>query len=330
MKILVTLEDYTINKEFKIARMMKRIFSSYGIEVKVDVDYEKPLRRLVLEFEGDVGDEVLEILRSIPEVSRIILIFFERLPFDLDLIKLKCLEVLSFLRDRYGSGTFKVEVKKISDEFDVSSMDLRRTIGSYINANLDLKVNVRNPEYVLYVQIGRCGVLIGGALSRFYRKQRKSIPFDFFNSFVIVFENPKTVYEIMDMLRLCASLNVELRIVGGSEDKIRRALDSIGGVAKSVKLKLYSNLDEALGDIYPIGFSVSGVFNEDDLIKIVKERGDVKFGFLIGNEYEGLSIEARHKVKYLIRLGPPSAFSMRSSTVAAYILGLIAGVLMKG
>jgi len=328
VKFLVTLEDYTINKEFKVARILKKLFKSSKIDVEVNVDYEKPIRRLILSSEGDM-DKILNVLRLMPEVSRIIPIFFEQLPYDLNLVKLKSLEAISYLKNRYGSGTFKVEVKKLSDEFKVSSLGICRDVGSYVKENLGLNVDVKNPDFILYIQFGRSGVLIGATLNRFYRKLRRTIPLNFFSDFIIIFENPKTTYEIMDMLRLCASLNVELRIVGGRRDKIERALENVGGVARGVKLKLFSNIDEALEDVYPIGFSFSGVFNECDLISIIKGNLGVKFGFLIGNEYEGLSIEARHKVKYLIRLGPPSTFSMRSSTAAAYILGLIAGLLMK-
>lgn len=69
----------------------------------------------------------------------------------------------------------------------------------------------------------------------------------------MVFENPRAAYEIMGILRLCASMNVGLRIVNGREYEIRRAMKIIGGIAGGVRLKTYPDLDEALRNVYPLG-----------------------------------------------------------------------------
>jgi len=327
VKILVTLEDYTSGKEHKIAKILESALNNAGIKAEVEFDREKPLKRLMVKFEGDLL-RALEVLRGIPEVSRLIPIFYERLPPSIELATLKSIEALRKLIGRYGSGTFKIEVKKIDDasfRIGESSVELCRIIGFEISRNLALRVDVKDPDYVVYIQFGSSGMAIGVSLGRFYRKFRKHLPSNFFQKYVIVFEKPKTAYEIMDMLRLCAALNVELRIVGARRDKVDKALRAIGGVADQVKLKIYDNLIEALKDLYPIGFSVSASLNEEDFLKVAFSRED-KLGILIGNEFEGLSIEARHAAKGLFRLGPRTQFSMRSSTAAAYILGLLASV----
>ncbi|RLE49808.1 MAG: hypothetical protein DRJ21_02145, partial [Candidatus Methanomethylicota archaeon] len=180
----------------------------------------------------------------------------------------------------------------------------------------------------VYIQLSKGGVDIGVTLGKLYRKERKSLPLNFFSNYIVVFENPKTVYELMDMLRLCASMNIELRIVNVNRNKFERAINAIGGLGKKVNYRIYDKIDDAIKDLIPIGFSSSAILNEEDFIKfILKAEG--KIGLLIGNEFEGLSIEARHKAKILIRLGPKTGFSMRSSTATAYVLGLIASLYLS-
>ncbi|RLF98555.1 MAG: hypothetical protein DRN49_05705 [Thaumarchaeota archaeon] len=326
MKILVKLEDYTGGKELIVAEILKSRLAELGFDCEVFLDSLEPRKRLAIIFHGNPF-ELCRHVRDLPEVTRVIPLFYEHLPLNLNLIGVRAAEALSMVVRQFGAGTFKVEVKKIGEPsgIELSSLELCRVIGGELVNRLGLKVDVRDPKYVVYVQLSGSGADIGVTLGEYYLKRRKSISLNVFDRYVIVFEKPKTVYEIMDMIRLCASMNVELRIISARRDKIERALRSIGGAAGRVKLGIYDELDSAISDLTPIGFSSSAVLNEEDFIKLIGEV-DGRIGLLIGNEYEGLSIEARHRVRALIRLGPKTGFSMRSSTAAAYVLGLIAAL----
>ena len=327
MKILATLEDYTSGKELKVAKILRDALYKVGVKAKVGVDPEKPMKRLIVQFEGDLLT-ALRALRDVPEVSKLIPIFFENLPPNIELASSYSVKALGHLIAMCGPGTFKVEVKKIDDALlpiKEGSLELCRIIGSEIASKLNLKVDVKNPDYIVYVQFSKSGLTIGASITRFYKKYRKHLPSGLFSKYVIIFEKPRTTYEIMDMLRLCAAMNVELRIVGARKDKVDKALNAIGGVAKQIKLKIYEQLDDAVRDVCVFGFSRSATLNEEDFLKAASSCVG-RVGILIGNEYEGLSIEARHSAEKLFRLGPQTQFSMRSSTAAAYILGLLASL----
>ena len=183
--------------------------------------------------------------------------------------------------------------------------------------------SMERPELVIYLQLGRRGALIGITNFEGFLKPRKRLPEDWYQDYVIIFERPSLKAELMDMIRLCASLNVELRVISDDEDIIKGALRDIGGPGSKVRMKVYRELEQALEGLLVIGLTRYAELNEEDLIELLRRCSGSRVGFLIGNEYEGLSLRARALSHYLVRLGPETGLSMRSSTAASYVLGLV-------
>ena len=107
----------------------------------------------------------------------------------------------------------------------------------------------------------------------------------------------------------------------GNRKAIEEAIAEIGGPGRKVRLRCFDSLDDALSDIeLAIGLTRYASMNELDMVRVLRNfKG--RIAVMVGNEYKGLSIEARRKAKYLVRLGPEVGFSMRSSVALAYFLG---------
>lgn len=75
---------------------------------------------------------------------------------DLELIKKTTYECVKDLNYK----TFKVETKRKNKLFDLSSIEISRTVGGYVNTYSDLNVDIHNPELVINLEIRNKETLI--------------------------------------------------------------------------------------------------------------------------------------------------------------------------
>jgi len=321
--VLVTLEAFAKGKEEYVAKTIEEYLKEKGLRVQVEKDWESPSGRLLVKVSDSALWRVCELLRSRHEISHIIPFQALNLQYDVNVIGERAAQLLEELMRSMGRGSFMVITKKIHGRarVDKSSPEISREVGAVIKSRLDVPVDLEKPDYVVYVQIGS-RIALGVAPSRIVFKERRALPKEFFRDVVIVFERPKMKYEIMDMIRLCAALNVELRIVGDENvrKKVSEVLNIMKGAGMRANVIVYDELDDALRGLVPVALTRYGELNEEDLLKM-KLKG--RIGLMIGNEYEGLSLKARERARYRIRLGPEVGLSMRGSTAAAYVLGFL-------
>ncbi len=323
-EILLLLQHFTLGKERKVAYLIEKDLEEKGIKCRVIPDVAKPVRRLRVYVEPHFLWRSLKTIRQAPEVSRIILVLRDNVKLNLDdICRIFISELRKFL---WGSHkiSFKVEVKKIKDKIPgnvPSSLEIASYIGERIREGLKLDVNLKDPDIILYFQIKGDRCLLGLGVRGIYAFKMRAIDKDLYRNLVVVFENPVLKYEILDMIRTCVCFDLELRIVRGNRKAIEEAIVEIGGPGKKVRLKYFDSLDDALSDVeLAIGLTRYAGINELDIVRILRNfKG--RIAVMVGNEYEGLSIEARRKARYLVRLGPEVGFSMRSSVALAYFLG---------
>jgi len=67
---------------------------------------------------------------------------------NLEEIKNKVLEIL-----RNFKGSFKIETKRVYKKFPLNSLEINREVGKFVEENLKLKVDVKNPNKIVYIEI---------------------------------------------------------------------------------------------------------------------------------------------------------------------------------
>ncbi len=98
--------------------------------------------RIVLESDNPRIEYILEKTPGI----RYFALAIETEP-DIDAIKKAAIEVAP------NSGTFRVETKRSFKEFYLNSMEINRIVGEEILKNKNLKVNLKNPEKTVYIEV---------------------------------------------------------------------------------------------------------------------------------------------------------------------------------
>lgn len=115
---------------------------SHFENVKVVSNYN----RILIELNSHSGQEVLAKVKPVFGISSLSLgVKTEK---DLDLIAETTLELM---KDK--SGTFKVDTKRRDKLFGVSSDNINRFVAGHLLRNTDLKVNVREPETLIKIEI---------------------------------------------------------------------------------------------------------------------------------------------------------------------------------
>ncbi len=323
MLLLITLEPYAKMES------IKEILRNFNY--KYDVIFELSRKgKYLLKIESDDLDNVISCLRSINEISHIVIIedILDTLSVD-DLIN-RCRALLSKLTSTYGSGTFKVVVKRMFKKYPLTSIELARIIGQELSkyANPELE----RPKFIIYLEIHESRCLIGYSLQDIYFKIRKTIPKNWIDRIIGIVEYPRTVYEVMDLIQLSHALNVELRIIVKRDHIIRKAFEKLNLDESKVKVRTYQDLESALKGIdYLVALTQYAIFNEEKLIEITEEvytSGKV-LGFILGNEIDDVSLKARRMSNIEIRLGPQTGHPMRTSIALTYAIAIVVGTLVR-
>ena len=121
-----------------------------GLEVNIKAD----LSRMYIETTSKDLEKVITLLRQVFGIHSIVI--SERVNTNDEEIQAKVLEVVKNKK----FNTFKVETKRSDKTFPIPSLEYSRKIGGLILKNMSCKVDVHNPELLLYIEIRSEGTFI--------------------------------------------------------------------------------------------------------------------------------------------------------------------------
>lgn len=157
-RILVRYGDLTLkgkNKRVFIERVNNLVRQKVNND---NVKYEKNHDRLYIVLNGEDHIEVIKGLDKVSGLSSYSLV--SKVESDMEKIKERALEVVRGELDG-KEVTFKVESKRADKLFPIGSPDISKQVASYVLRNTELlKVQVRNPELTLRVEVRTDGAYI--------------------------------------------------------------------------------------------------------------------------------------------------------------------------
>ncbi len=299
-KLLLLLEPFARECRDSIERIA-RVVEDHGLRLVVEVE---DLRRAI--------DEILEL----GYVSRAIAIVDE-LPRDVDIdtIVEACKRAAEIC---FGGKDFRVEVRRWDKTFPITSIELARAIARDLE-KLGLSPRVRAVN-TLFIGIDSTKIYIG-CLYPWTRKERSYIPREAVSQFVAVVERVQTPYEVMDLIQLSRALGgLELRLVQPRREAVEEALKALG-IEMPSHVKIVESYSEALEGVdIVVVLTPYARQNEAKLVELLC-RSSGRVAFVLGNEYEDVSIELRSR-GIEIRLGPKSEMPMRTAVALSYALGI--------
>ncbi|MDD2477976.1 MAG: tRNA uracil 4-sulfurtransferase ThiI [archaeon] len=134
--------------EQKLINYIRRVLKEDLILIK------KRYGSFYCKFKKGSKDRVEELLKKIPGIAH----FSFAVLSTLDLEKIKKVS-LDFIKEK-DFLTFKVLCKRSYKKFKYKSMEVNMLVGEYILNNLEKKVDIKNPELKLYIEIGEKEVFI--------------------------------------------------------------------------------------------------------------------------------------------------------------------------
>lgn len=146
---LTTKKD---NRGFFIKTLRKNILNKltdYNIEIKDDY-----YRMFIYCEESDI-DKIISILKSIFGIHEIVICISST---DTNILNIKNIS-LDIMKNKTFK-TFKVETNRSDKSYPIKSMEINNIIGGHILKNINCKVDVHNPDYLLNIEIRCEGVYI--------------------------------------------------------------------------------------------------------------------------------------------------------------------------
>jgi thiamine biosynthesis protein ThiI len=143
--ILIGIDEIWTKSE-KIKKKMINILIN---DIKNKINFDKIENRRGRIIIWDYKDEWINILKNIPGIKNIYpAIYFET---SIENIKKYSLE---FFNNFIGNiSRFKVSTKRVDKNFPYKSLEVNKIIGEEILNKYKLKVDVKNPEKILYIEI---------------------------------------------------------------------------------------------------------------------------------------------------------------------------------
>ena len=146
---LTTKKD---NRGFFIKTLRKNILNKltdFNIEIKDDY------YRMFIYCDEDDINKIVSILKNIFGIHEIV-ICISSTDTSVDNIKNISLDVMK----KKDFKTFKVETSRSDKSYPIKSMEMNNIIGGHILKNINCKVDVHNPDYLLNIEIRCEGVYI--------------------------------------------------------------------------------------------------------------------------------------------------------------------------
>ena len=131
------------NRKMFIKLLLKNIKQKLeGLQYEIDYT----TARMYIETTNEDFDEVIKRLTSVFGIHSIVIC--ERVNTNKEDIEQKIIEVVKKLDFK----TFKVETKRSDKSFPQTSLEFSKHIGGIILKNINCKVDVHNPDYLLKIE----------------------------------------------------------------------------------------------------------------------------------------------------------------------------------
>ncbi|NLY18894.1 MAG: tRNA 4-thiouridine(8) synthase ThiI [Clostridiaceae bacterium] len=135
--------------ENRLIKNMKRALYGLG---KVKIAKAQSRIYVEPEIENYPADEAINRLTKVFGISSVSPVW--KLETSKDVIFGKSVEMVRDILKKYNHRTFKVETKRADKKFPMNSMEVSRELGAVLLKNFpELKVNVTDPDFILYVEI---------------------------------------------------------------------------------------------------------------------------------------------------------------------------------
>ncbi|MFP3284282.1 MAG: THUMP domain-containing protein, partial [Candidatus Nanopusillus acidilobi] len=143
--ILIGIDEIWTKSE----KIKKKMINMLINDIKNRINFDKIENRRGRIIIWDYKDEWINILKNIPGIKNIYpAIYFET---SIENIKKYSLE---FFNNFIGNiSRFKVSTKRVDKSFPYKSIEVNKIIGEEILNKYKLKVDVKNPEKILYIEI---------------------------------------------------------------------------------------------------------------------------------------------------------------------------------
>ncbi|MEM5828459.1 MAG: THUMP domain-containing protein [Candidatus Aenigmatarchaeota archaeon] len=141
-KTLLGIDEIWIKSE-KIKRIaIKSLLEDIKRRINFN-DIEERRGRIII---NSYKDEWIEKLKKVFGIKTIYPAISSK--SDLEEIKRRVLEIL-----KNHKGSFKIETKRIYKKFPLNSLEVNKQVGDFIIENLNLKVDVKNPDKIVHIEI---------------------------------------------------------------------------------------------------------------------------------------------------------------------------------
>lgn len=204
---------------------------------------------------------------------------------------------------------------KFFDKIPISSKSIIKKINSLMRKeNISYK---ENGEIEFLAQFKRDKDIFYRVLVRENKLNQNK--FDL-SKFTIVLENPDSVIEISDFLRICWIFKLPLIIISKEDKKFLYLLNKAKKMTKGIpyeKLNLKILKELPMGFV-KVGFSIKAKLNEKYLPKILENK---KIALIFGDEKFGLTQKLRDECNFLVKLTDETKKPLRASQALSYVLG---------
>lgn len=138
---LSTKKDNVLFFVDKLESNIKKSLKGYKVKIN------KNRSRMYIEYLEKDENIIIDILKKIPGIIGISVSYIVKT--NIEDIEKKALEIIS----KTNSKTFKIETKRIYKTFELDSRDINKRVGGYVLSNMEIKVDVHNPEIELIIEI---------------------------------------------------------------------------------------------------------------------------------------------------------------------------------
>lgn len=318
MDILLLFEPFSKNRCMDY--LVKKLGEGLGIEVSIVYNWGL---RGVLKVDDAYVPQVIDFLRNINCISMAYIV--QSYVYDRSIEKLVD-EALETIKAVFTGKEVAIEVRRWDKKYPSTSIEIAKLIA---RALTEKGFATPNPDShnMIFVGVDKEFSVIGYAdedMTRIF--VRGGIAAAIARNIIAVVERPQTDYEIMDLVQLSRAIGFRLRLYKPNEKSLRKVLDILGIDLNSIEI--VDSLDEALKDVgIAIALSMYAKDDEKKLIDLVKSFKGKTIAFVLGNEYEDVSLDLRSRCVAEVRLGPLTGFAMRTSTALAYALGVALPIL---
>lgn len=245
------------------------------------------------------------------EVEKVYILYNYWKKLDFKKFNLDILDAFKLVRGK----TFFARTK-FFDKIPISSKSIIKKINSLMkkeglayreNGEIEFLIQFKKEKEVMYRVLVR-------------ENFQDTIKIDF-SKFTVMLEEPRSVIEISDFLRICWIFKIPLIIISKNDKKFQYILNKAKKMTKGIpyekfNLKISSEIPK---NFIKIGFSIHAKLNEKDLIEILNKE---KIALIFGDEKFGLPQKTREQCDYMIKLTSETKKPLRASHALSYIIGI--------